>query len=59
MKAILKLWKSGDQVIQRNECGDFLKSGNSSQKYTLSHAEVSNSPLSKPVFLHFRPVNLN
>ena len=25
----------------------------------LSHAEVSNSPLSKPVFLHFRPVNLN
>ena len=28
-------------------------------KQLLSHAEVSNSPLSKPVFLHFRPVNLN
>ena len=28
-------------------------------KIFLSHAEVSNSPLSKPVFLHFRPVNLN
>ena len=27
--------------------------------YILSHAEVSYSPLSKPVFLHFRPVNLS